>query len=303
MLSITRKRSLNIAVISQYVRLHSTNSDNCIKFHPVVPSAETLRHLHFKIPIEYSKGQQIQEKFHSAFLEFKKLSSKIKRKQEELYEQNLTTNDYETELLRNILLMKPSPTLLSFEFKPIFTAGRRERSRLTKEDIKNLESYEDFQFLQTNRGGEITFHNPGQIVIYPILDLQDFNKLTIKCFVSKLEDSIISTLKKFEIDGIKTENTGVWIDENTKISSIGLSVSRSITLHGISINVNNSIPKIKDLGFAFCGLNNKTQTNMSLITGNKIETNKVASEFARNFAKNLGIQQIESIELEDLDID
>jgi lipoyl(octanoyl) transferase len=289
-------------LVPTLIRLQSTTAPECVKFHPHVPSAETLRHLHFKIPLDYAKGQLIQEQFKDAFIQFKKLSTKIKRKQQELYEQNLTTNDYETELLKNILHMKPSPTLLSFEFKPVFTAGRREKGKLDGSSINRLQSYKDYEFIQTNRGGEISFHNPGQIVIYPILDLQDFHKLTIKCFVSKLEDSIISALKHFNVDGIKTENTGVWIDENTKISSIGLNVSRSITSHGISINVANEIPKIEQLGFNFCGLDNKAQTNMSLQSGKTVQPKEVATEFARSFAKNLGITQIESIELEDLDL-
>ncbi|KAH3676264.1 hypothetical protein WICMUC_002141 [Wickerhamomyces mucosus] len=277
---------------------------NCTKFYPVRPSAKTLRHLRFTVPLDYSKGSNIQEKFCGAFLEFKKMQSKIERKYKELEAQNLTTNEYETQLLSSILEMKPSPTILSFEFNSIITAGRREKYRLTDANINSLKDNTGYDFIQTNRGGEITFHNHGQLVIYPIFDLKDFHNLTIKCFVSQLEDSVISTLDKFDIKGHKTDNTGVWINDNNKISSIGLQVSRSVTSHGISINVNNEIPDLEGkTGFPFCGLPGKTQTSMKEQLRNDVKVNEVSTQFVRELAKKLNIEQIESVDLDDLQID
>lgn len=284
-------------------RRFTSDGSKCLKFTPNKPSATTLRHLNFTKSLSYTKGQLIQEQFKEANVEFKKMMRKIGAKKREMDSKNLVMNDYEAELLTNIVSMKPSPTLLSFQFEPVLTGGRREKNRLTSDDISKLESM-GYDFVQTNRGGEITFHNNGQLVVYPIFDLQDFDHLTIRCFVSKLEDAIIGTLKKFGVHGEKTSNTGVWVDDATKISSIGLSVSRSVTSHGVSINVCNEIPQLEQTtGFVFCGLPGKTQTSMSLQLGEDVKVDDVSKEFARQLAKQLNIQTIESIDLEDLEVD
>lgn len=272
------------------------------KFPPNRPSASILRHLHFTKPLPYTKGQAIQTQFQGANLQFKSMQSKIGRKRREMDEKNLVMNEYEAELLANIVAMKPSPMLLSFQFNNVFTGGRREKGKVTEEDIKKMEEV-GYEYVQASRGGEITFHNEGQLVAYPVLDLKDFDGLTVKCFVSQLEDAIISTMAHFGLKTKKTENTGVWVDDNTKISSIGLSVSRGITTHGISINVCNEIPSIERAGVVFCGLPGKTQTTMSKELGHKLTVDEVATQFAREFAKKLGITQIESVDLEDLEID
>lgn len=282
--------------------LSNEASTGCKTFAPNKPSATVLRHLNFTKPLPYSKGQQIQEQFKDANIQFKQMMSKIGKKKREMDDKSLVMNDYEAELLANIVAMKPGPTLLTFQFEPVITGGRRERHRLQREDIVKLESL-GYEFVQTNRGGEITFHNNGQLVIYPIVDLQDFTHLTVRCFVSKLEDAVINTLAKFGVSAQKTGNTGVWVDENTKISSIGLSVNRSVTSHGVSINVCNEIPPIETTGFVLCGLPGKTQTTVSIQAGKEISVEEISKEFARQLAKVLSIHQIESVDLEDLAID
>jgi lipoyl(octanoyl) transferase len=287
--------------ISYSYALFNAGTTSCKRIHPNKQSATVLRHLNFTKSLPYSKGQQIQEQFKDANVQFKHMMSKIASKRREMLQKKLIMNDYEVELLANIISMKPSPTLLTFQFQPVITGGRREKNRLTQTDISLLESL-GYDFVQTNRGGEITFHNEGQLVIYPILDLQDFDHLTIRCFVSKLEDAIINTLAKFGVKSQKTQNTGVWVDENTKISSIGLSVSRSVTSHGISINVCNEIPDIERAGFMFCGLPGKGQTSMRIQTGKDISVADVSKELSRQLAKILGIETIESVDLDDLEI-
>lgn len=290
----------------------SASASSCTsKFPPTKQTAKTLRHLHFTVPLPYSKGQLIQKSFEGAMLQFKKMSSNIDKKLKILAEANQMPNEYESQLLQSIKNMKPSPTVLSFQFEPVLTAGKREKYRLDAEDIDQLKSIEGgkYDFVQTNRGGEISFHNPGQLVIYPIFDLKDFHHLTVKCFVSQLEDSIISTLDHYDIKGMKTANTGVWIDEDTKISSLGLHVSRSITSHGISINVQNEIPRLEEQapGFALCGLPGKTQTNINeLLAGigkEDVSVDEVATVFVRELAKKMGIETVETVDLEDLEIE
>lgn len=275
-----------------------STSESCTKFAPLKESAKTLRHLRFTVPYDYHEAHKIQTEFVSAFLDFKKMASKIDRSNRELASKGLESNDYEKKIVQAILENKPSPTVLSFEFKPIFTAGQREKKRLSGEDIAKLKNT-GYDFVQTDRGGEITFHNPGQLVVYPIIDLRDFKNLTVKCFVSLIEDTVIKMLSKHNIHAKKTENTGVWIDENTKISSIGLQVRRAVTFHGVSLNVRNEIPKIEDAGFVFCGLPGKTQTTMKEL-GTDITISQAAREFVRELATNLGVEKVETIELDSL---
>jgi len=275
-------------------------SELCTKFHPVKETAKTLRHLRFTIPYDYNEAHKIQTEFVSAFSVFKKMISKINKSSKELANNGFESNDYEKKIIESILENKPSPTVLSFEFRPVFTAGQREKKRLKPEDISKLKNT-GYDFVQTDRGGEITFHNPGQLVVYPIIDLKDFKDLTVKCFVSLIEDTVIKMLGNHDIKAMKTENTGVWIDEDTKISSIGLQVRRAITFHGVSLNVRNEIPKIEDTGMAFCGLPGKTQTTMKNL-GVDISVAEASQEFVRELATKLGVEKVETMELETLEL-
>lgn len=274
----------------------------CKTFQPNKASAATLRHLNFTKVLPYAKGQQVQEQFRDANVQFKRMMRKISLKKREMDSKELLMNDYEAELLANIVSAKPGPTLLSFQFDPVFTGGRREKDRVSEANVQALKSL-GYDFAQTNRGGEITFHNPGQLVLYPILDLQDFDQLTVRCLVSKLEEAVVNTLNKFGVQGQRTNNTGVWVNEDTKISSIGLSLTRSITSHGVSINVCNEIPPIERANMVFCGLPGKRQTTLKEQIDGDISVDTVAREFSRQLAKALGIHSIETVDLEDLQID
>lgn len=278
----------------------SESFESCTKFTPARESAKVLRHLRFTVPFEYNKAHEIQTEFVRAILDFKKMMSKIDQSNKELASKGFESNDYEKKIVQSILENKPSPTVMSFEFKPVFTAGQREKKRLTEQDITKLKST-GYDFVQTDRGGEISFHNPGQLVVYPIIDLKDFKKLTVKCFVSLIEDTVIKMLDNHGIKSIKTANTGVWIDEDTKISSIGLQVRRAVTFHGVSLNVANEIPKIEDTGLVFCGLPGKKQTTIKDL-GIDISLKDASQEFVREFATKLGIERVETMELDNLEL-
>ncbi|CCH41621.1 Octanoyltransferase [Wickerhamomyces ciferrii] len=295
------KRAYTTSTTTQGSSEAPKETESCTKFSPIKESAKTLRHLRFTVPFEYNKAHEIQTQFVSAFLDFKKMVSTIERSNKELISKGLESNDYEKKIIQQILDNKPSPTVLSFEFKPVFTAGQREKKRLSQESIDNLKQNTGYDFVQTDRGGEITFHNPGQVVIYPIVDLRDFKKLTIKCFVSLIEDAVIEMLRKNGIKSEKTANTGVWIDEDTKISSIGLQVRRSITFHGVSLNVSNEIPKIEESGLVFCGLPGKSQTSMKQL-GVDISMADASRQLVRQIASKLGVEQVETIELDNLEL-
>ncbi|MDA3953732.1 MAG: lipoyl(octanoyl) transferase LipB [Bacteroidales bacterium] len=132
-------------------------------------------------------------------------------------------------------------------------------------------------YVKTNRGGDITYHGPGQIVGYPIIDLERFN-LQVKQYIANLEESIILMLKDF---GIKAErlhgSTGVWLETETKsvrkICAIGVKASRFITMHGFALNVNTNLEYFNHINP--CGFINKGVTSMEKELGEKQDFEKV----------------------------
>lgn len=122
------------------------------------------------------------------------------------------------------------------EHKPVFTVGTNggfENLLVTIEELKNKE----IDVVKINRGGNITFHGPGQIVAYPILNLSRYYK-DAHWYVSLLEDVVINTLSQYSIKGYKKpEYRGVWVDQK-KISAVGVHLKKWISTHGLSLNVN-----------------------------------------------------------------
>jgi lipoyl(octanoyl) transferase len=129
-------------------------------------------------------------------------------------------------------------------------------------------------FYRTNRGGDITYHGPGQIVAYPILDLEDFN-LNMREYIFKLEESIILTLGHFGVKGERLEGaTGVWLEPGVigkvrKICAIGVRVSRYVTMHGFAFNVNTDLTYFNHINP--CGFTDKGVTSLARELGNKID--------------------------------
>lgn len=135
----------------------------------------------------------------------------------------------------------PEPTLLAFEMDPVYTCGRRQIGRLTQQEIDFYKTGErngqTSEFHETMRGGHVTFHGPGQLVMYPIIDLRVAG-LKVRDYICQVEGSIIELLEtKYNLPAKRTAETGVWLDENRKIASIGVHVRRSVTSHGLGLNV------------------------------------------------------------------
>jgi lipoyl(octanoyl) transferase 2 len=124
---------------------------------------------------------------------------------------------------------------LLVEHPSTFTLGRRFKE--SKDQLKLKEIGADFQFSQ--RGGQITYHGPGQLVGYPILHLKEY-QLGARCYVNRMEQVVIDLLKKYAIHGTRTENTGIWVN-NEKICAIGIHIQRHITSHGFGLNCNTDL--------------------------------------------------------------
>ena len=143
-------------------------------------------------------------------------------------------------------------------------------------------------FYKINRGGDITYHGPGQIVGYPILDLDNFFT-DINLYLRKLEEVIINTLKSYDLNGftIKGE-TGVWVkDENglsKKICAFGIRASRWVTMHGFCLNINPELNYFKNI--IPCGIKDKGVTSVSDLKNSIIKMNEIKEVLYKNFAKS-----------------
>ncbi|XP_024220352.1 putative lipoyltransferase 2, mitochondrial isoform X3 [Bombus impatiens] len=148
-------------------------------------------------------------------------------------------------------------TLILLEHDPVYTVGIRDKD-YTLKDQKKLKSL-GAEFFRTNRGGLITFHGPGQLVAYPILNLKDF-KASIKWYVCQIEKMIIRLCAEFGIKGETSPNTGVWVNDK-KICAIGIHGSRYITTHGLALNCNTDLSWFNHI--IPCGIKGKGVTSIS----------------------------------------
>jgi lipoyl(octanoyl) transferase len=170
--------------------------------------------------------------------------------------------------------------LLLLEHEPVYTMGRsRDDSSLRDEQQLPHPIY------RTNRGGQATYHGPGQLVGYPLLNLAERGKDLHK-YLRFLEETLILVLAAYEVQGCRREGlTGVWV-EDRKIASIGIGVRRWISMHGFALNVGENLP-----GFASitpCGISGVTMTSLSREAGRMIETEEVAQTTSSIFTAEMG---------------
>ncbi len=189
--------------------------------------------------------------------------------------------------------------LLFCEHDPVYTLGKSgsmENLLLSDEERKNKE----IDFFKINRGGDITYHGPGQIVGYPIFDLDCFFTDVHK-YVRYLEEVIIRTLADYGLKGIRKENfTGVWLEPDKdkifrKICAIGVHLSRWVTMHGFAFNVNTDLQYFNNI--IPCGINdnNKAVTSLSRELGYEPDINEVKSKLKQHFADLFGFVFVEKV--------
>lgn len=169
--------------------------------------------------------------------------------------------------------------LLLLEHDPVYTMGRnRDESSLRAEEQLPHPVY------RTNRGGQATYHGPGQLVGYPILDLNQYGR-DLHQYLRFLEEALIDVLGAYRVTGCRREGlTGVWV-EDRKIASIGVGVRRWISMHGFALNVAKDLP-----GFSAiipCGISGVTMTSLSRETGRDLSTREVAETTSEVFLKKL----------------
>ena len=187
---------------------------------------------------------------------------------------------------RNSKAIPTKNHLVFVEHSNVYTLGKSGKMNnllINEEELKK----NNIKFYKTNRGGDITYHGPGQIVCYPILDLDNFFT-DIHKYLRFLEETVILTLKDYKITGERSQNeTGVWLDSNSlnarKICALGVKASRWVTMHGLALNVNNDLSYFDNI--IPCGIVNKSVTSMSLECKKNIELKSVKEKIINNFLK------------------
>lgn len=176
--------------------------------------------------------------------------------------------------------------LLFVEHDHVYTLGNSGNENNLIFDKKRLEEM-GIKYHKTNRGGDITYHGPGQLVCYPILDLENFYR-DIHKYLRDLEEVVINTLDYFNISAsVNSKETGVWLDvgtpEERKICAMGIKVSRWVTMHGLALNVNTNLSYFN--GIVPCGISEKGVTSISNELNKTIELDLVRKVLTENFLK------------------
>ena len=212
--------------------------------------------------IEYKEAWLFQEKFFNEILEIK---SKNRNEGTEI-----TTKNH----------------LIFCEHPHVYTlgnSGNKENLLVNEEYLKSRGA----SFYKTNRGGDITYHGPGQIVGYPIFDLDNFFN-DIGKYLRFLEEVIILTLKEYGLNGERSKGeTGVWLDVGKptarKICAMGVKTSRWVSMHGFAFNLNTDLSYFENI--IPCGINDKKVTSLEKEKGHKIDVNRAKSILKSNLER------------------
>ena len=213
--------------------------------------------------------------------------------------------DYQNELFQKIIAIKlknrdsdikmATPNHFLFTEHPhVYTLGKSgdiNNLLLTEKQLQEKE----ITFFKSNRGGDITYHGPGQIVGYPILDLDNFFT-DIHKFMRNLEEVIIRTIAEYGLKGERSEGeTGVWLDVGTpfarKICALGVRTSRWVTMHGFALNVSTDVGYFDHI--IPCGIKGKAVTSMEIELKEKVNAAEVKEKIKKHFSSVFKAEFIE----------
>lgn len=179
---------------------------------------------------------------------------------------------------------KTSNYLLFVEHPHVYTLGKSgNEANMLISGIQLQASHAEF--IKVDRGGDITYHGPGQLVVYPVLDMENFG-LGVKDYVNKLEEVVIRTVSAYGIKGERLDGaTGVWIGTGTpqarKICAVGVKCSRYVTMHGFALNVNTDLNYFNYINP--CGFVDKGVTSIEKETGRQVDMNEVKARVKEYF--------------------
>lgn len=182
--------------------------------------------------------------------------------------------------------------LLLVEHPHVYTLGKSGKAENLLLNAAQLQSV-NASYYHINRGGDITYHGPGQLVVYPLLDLEQF-RTDIHWYMRSLEEVVIQTLSHWGIQGQRYPGyTGVWLDADDdrkarKICAMGVRTSRWVTMHGIALNVNSDLNYFKHI--VPCGIDDKAVASMQQELGGAVDMEEVKSRFLAAFMNDFGCQ-------------
>ena len=177
---------------------------------------------------------------------------------------------YELQLETHKQVVSGGPeTVLLLEHSPVYTAGKRTEEHELPDDGS--------EFVETNRGGKITWHGPGQLIGYPIMRLPQ--PIDVVAYVRYLEQVLIDVVAEFGVTGIRVQGrTGVWVETplgTQKIAAIGIRIAEKVTMHGFALNCSNSLEPYEHI--VACGISDATNTTLSVLTGTLITPEMAAN--------------------------
>jgi lipoate-protein ligase B len=189
--------------------------------------------------------------------------------------------DLQNKIANSVAIDKLDQTVLILEHEHVYTIGKRGKlSDILFPEDKLIEK--DINIHWIDRGGQITYHGPGQLILYPILNIVKLG-LNPHEYIRLLEKLAIMTLNEFDINAYQIPGlTGVWID-NAKIASIGIKITRGVTTHGLAINVNPDLSYFE--GIIACGALDQSITSMQHYANKLISVNQIIPSIIDSFSK------------------
>ncbi len=198
--------------------------------------------------------------------------------------------DFQEILMQKLIQSKKSEGdtrvhhLIFCEHRPVYTLGKSGSIDNLLRSVPDLQS-EDFEFFKINRGGDITYHGPGQWTVYIIIDLECFYRDVHK-FVRSIELMVIDTLKAYGIEGFPIDEfTGVWTGDEVKrkLCAIGVHLSRWVSMHGLALNVNTTLSHFRNI--VPCGIStpDKTVTSISQELDRSVDMSQVKQILTQHF--------------------
>jgi len=197
--------------------------------------------------------------------------------------------EFQKNFHENVLIGKEPDTLILVEHEPVFTFGKNAN----KDNLLDKSSSE-VKVFDVERGGDITFHGPGQLVGYPILNLNNYKK-DVSWFMRTLENTLIECLNIYDIDAHQKKGlTGVWVNDE-KIGAQGVKISRWVTMHGFSLNINTDLSFFNQI--VPCGIANCKVTSMEKLLGAPQDMQDVKHKIVQAFSNNIYLPDKELVVL------
>jgi lipoate-protein ligase B len=194
--------------------------------------------------------------------------------------------DLQKVLFNEVTKQRSRNYLILTEHKPVITVGTKGHLENLIADREMLRS-QSIDLIDVDRGGDITYHGPGQVIGYPILDLSQFRE-DIDWYLRNLEQVIINSLKDFDVKGTRIPKlTGIWVGQN-KICAIGVKITRWVSMHGFALNVSPSLDHFRYI--IPCGIKDKGITSILQETGNIPQKNDVINSLCTNFEKIFAVK-------------